>query len=52
MDGIVDEPMDVLDDEIADCIQECCNIADRYDIDLQAAMNRREERNREMGRYK
>ena len=51
MYGIIDEPRDVLDDEIADCIQECCNIADRYDIDLQAAMNRCEKRNHERERY-
>lgn len=40
-----------LADEIADCIQACCNLADRYDIDLQAAMERCEERNRRRGRY-
>ena len=38
-------------DEIADCIQACVNLADRYGIDLQAAMERCEERNRERGRY-
>ena len=38
-------------DEIADCIQSCVNLADRYGIDLQAAMERCEERNRERGRY-
>lgn len=37
--------------EIADCIQACVNLADRYGIDLQAAMERCEERNRERGRY-
>jgi len=38
-------------DEIADCIQACVNLADRYNLDLQAAMERCEERNRERGRY-
>jgi len=38
-------------DEIADCIQACCNLADRYGIDLTAAMGRCEERNRKRGRY-
>ena len=38
-------------DEIADCIQACVNLADRYGIDLQAAMERCEERNRSRGRY-
>ena len=41
---------DNLADEIADCIQACVNLADRYDIDLQAAMERCEERNQERGR--
>ena len=40
-----------LADELADCIQACCNLADRYNIDLQAAMGRCEQRNRERGRY-
>lgn len=40
-----------LADEIADCIQACVNLADRYGINLQAAMERCEERNRERGRY-
>ena len=42
---------DALTDEIADCIQACVNLADRYNLDLQAAMERCEERNRERGRY-
>ena len=42
---------DELADEIADCIQASVNLADRYDINLQAAMERCEERNRERGRY-
>ena len=40
-----------LADEIADTIQACCNLAKRYGIDLQAAMKRCQERNRERGRY-
>ena len=40
-----------LADEIADTIQACCNLAKRYEIDLQAAMKRCQERNRERGRY-
>ena len=46
-----DEQRDVLADELADCIQACCNLADRYDIDLAAAMERCEKRNRDRGRY-
>lgn len=38
-------------DEIADCVTACVNLADRYHIDLQAALDRVEERNRERGRY-
>ena len=38
-------------DELADVIQAACNLADRYGIDLQAAMERCEERNRKRGRY-
>lgn len=41
----------VMADEIADCIQACVNLADRYGIDLQAAMELCEKRNRERGRY-
>ena len=40
-----------LADELADCIQALCNLAARYGIDLQAAMERCEQRNRERGRY-
>lgn len=40
-----------LADELADVIQAACNLADRYEIDLQAAMERCEERNRKRGRY-
>ena len=38
-------------DEIADCIQACANLAARYGIDLGAAMERCETRNRDRGRY-
>ncbi len=38
-------------DEIADTIQAACNLAARYDLDLSAAMERCEQRNRERGRY-
>lgn len=40
-----------LEDEIADCITACCNLAARYGIDLQAALDRVERHNRERGRY-
>ena len=40
-----------LADELADCITACVNLADRYHIDLQAALDRVEEHNRERGRY-
>lgn len=43
--------MEELADEIADCIQACCNLANRYGIDLQVSVERCEERNRERGRY-
>lgn len=46
-----DDELRWLADEIADCIQACCNLADRYGIDMQAAMERCEERNRKRGRY-
>ncbi len=45
------DAIDSLADEIADCIQACCNLATMYDIDLQDAMKRCEERNRYRGRY-
>lgn len=41
----------VLADEIADCITACCNLANRYNIDLQAAIDRVEKSNVERGRY-
>lgn len=37
--------------EIADCITACVNLADRYGIDLQAALDAVEKHNRERGRY-
>ena len=37
--------------EIADCITACANLADRYGIDLQSALDAVEDRNRERGRY-
>ena len=40
-----------LADEIADTIQASCNLAARYGINLQAAMERCERRNRDRGRY-
>ncbi len=40
-----------LADELADCITACCNLADRYGLDLQAALDRVERKNRERGRY-
>jgi NTP pyrophosphatase (non-canonical NTP hydrolase) len=40
-----------LADEIADVIQAACNLAARYDLDLGAAMERCERRNRKRGRY-
>jgi len=45
------ENMQYLADEIADVIQAACNLAQRYDIDLQSAIERCEERNRKRGRY-
>lgn len=40
-----------LADELADCITACANLAARYDLDLQEAIDRVEQRNRERGRY-
>lgn len=40
-----------LADEIADCIQACCNLANTYGIDLQEAMDRCNYRNWKRGRY-
>lgn len=41
----------MLGDELADCITACCNLAARYDLDMDRAMERCEERNRARGRY-
>lgn len=43
--------MSYLADELADTITACVNLAHRHNIDLQAALIRVEERNRERGRY-
>lgn len=43
--------MDDLADELADTITACANLAARYGIDLQAALDRVEAHNRERGRY-
>lgn len=50
-DYIIAHDFERFADEIADCIQACVNLADRYGIDLTAAMERCEKRNRERGRY-
>lgn len=39
-----------LADEIADVITAACNLAERYCIDMKAAMERCEQRNRDRGR--
>lgn len=39
-----------LADELADCIQICCNLAKRYCINLQTAMDRCHEKNHSRGR--
>lgn len=44
-------PTYYLADEIADCITACCNLADRYGIELQPALDRARARNEERGRY-
>lgn len=45
------EVKNVLADELADTITACANLAARYHIDLQAALDRVEAHNRERGRY-
>lgn len=46
------EPMADLLDEIADCIQACCNLAEAMGVeDMREYMVRREQRNRQRGRY-
>ncbi len=56
LDGIgfnshIERRKTALADELADCITACCNLAERYGIDMQAALDRVERRNRERGRY-
>lgn len=48
---LIDSHRVLLADEIADTITACANLAARYGIDLQAALDRVERRNRERGRY-
>ena len=38
-------------DELADVVQAACNLAARFDLDLDAAMERCRERNHRRGRY-
>lgn len=49
----LDKTLAVMDlaDELADCITACVNLAARYGLDLQAAIDRVERHNRERGRY-
>lgn len=49
--GTFGMPSYYLADELADTITACVNLAHRHSIDLQAALIRVEERNRERGRY-
>jgi NTP pyrophosphatase (non-canonical NTP hydrolase) len=51
LDDLIDSHREILADEIADTITACANLADRYGLDLQAAIDRVEARNRERGRY-
>lgn len=48
---LVDSHRVLLADEIADCVTACANLAARYGLDLQAALDRVERHNRERGRY-
>lgn len=48
---LIDSLRVLLADEIADTITACANLAARYGIDLQAALDRVETHNRERGRY-
>lgn len=48
---LIDSLRVLLVDEIADCITACANLAERYGLDLQAALDRVEKHNRERGRY-
>lgn len=49
--GTFGMPSYYLADELADTITACVNLAHRHHIDLQAALIRVEEHNRERGRY-
>ena len=49
--AVSDTMYEDLADEIADCVQACVNLAERYGIDLPAAIERCEKRNRDRGRY-
>ena len=51
MADLIDAHRALLADELADCITACCNLAERYGLDMQAALDRVERRNRERGRY-
>jgi NTP pyrophosphatase (non-canonical NTP hydrolase) len=48
---MIDGEREMLADELADVIQAACNLSDRYGIDLGAALERVEAKNRERGRY-
>lgn len=48
---LIESQRAVLADEIADCVTACANLAARYGLDLQAALDRVEAHNRERGRY-
>ena len=48
---LVDAERERLADELADTITACANLAERYGLDLQAALWRVERKNRERGRY-
>ena len=48
---IIEPLRTALANELADCITACCNLADRYALDIQAAIDRVEQSNRERGRY-
>ena len=48
---LVEAERERLADEIADTITACANLAERYGLDLQAALRRVERKNRERGRY-
>lgn len=41
----------LLADDLADCVTACCSLAARCGLDLQAALDRVERRNRDGGRY-